>query len=175
MNNLFFFNSFQEVFEINTNIFETNLINLVIVLLILFRFLGAAISSLLNERRETIINALEQSNDKVYFTQTKLVNVQSKLANTQTVIETMYNKRFLSFCEKKELFLLQVEKYTSQLHFFKINIIKNQIQKISTTIYNKVILIIFNKFFTKIISSIKTIDIKRKITNLYVKDFIKLI
>ena len=77
MNNIFFFNSFQEIFEINTNIFETNLINLTIVFLVILRFLGDAINSILIERRQTIINDLNQSNKKIESLQIELNNICS--------------------------------------------------------------------------------------------------
>jgi F-type H+-transporting ATPase subunit b len=155
MNTSFFFSSFQDVFEINTNIFETNVINLIIVLLVLFRFLGSAIDSLLQERKQIIVANLEQSNRKVRLVKENLLHVQSKLNVTQEKMTTVYTERFSLFLNKKQVFLSQVEKYLTQLQTSRVDIVQSQTQKVLTQIYNQVISLTFEKFLMIIVSSFK--------------------
>ena len=103
MNNLFLFNSsFQDSFEINTDLFDTNIINLSIVLFVVIRFLGEALNDTLENRKQTIIDSLENSNKKVYIVKNKLVEVKSKLELTQTEVENVYNSRFSYFKTRKQ-------------------------------------------------------------------------
>ena len=84
MNDLFIFNtSFQDSFEINTNFFDTNLINLSIVLAIVIRFLGEALVNILEERKQVITKNLQDSNKKILVVKTRLSDVESKLKQAQ--------------------------------------------------------------------------------------------
>lgn len=77
MNTLFFFyNNFQNSFEINYNIFDTNVINLVIVLIIVIKFLGEAVFNTLEQRKQEISMNLQNSNRKVLIVNEKLNPVE---------------------------------------------------------------------------------------------------
>ena len=105
MNTLFFFNSsFQDSFEINYDVFDTNLINLSIVLVVVVRFLGEAITNTLDQRKQTIIANLENSNKKVLIVKDKLNEVKLKLESTQEEMRNMYDSRFSTFVSKKETY-----------------------------------------------------------------------
>jgi len=175
MSTLFFFNSFENLFEINKNIFEINLINLTIVLLIIFRFLGDAVSSILFERKKVIDITLEQSNKKVNLVKEKLIRVRLKLNLTQDTIIKLYNKRFDLFCNKKQMVLDQVNVYFMQLQYSKQEILKSRTQKVLVDIYNQIILLTFDKLFLRITFTIKNnydlYLINRITTNLYMKRF----
>lgn len=147
MNNIFFFNSFQEIFEINTNIFETNLINLTIVFLVILRFLGDAINSILIERRQTIINDLNQSNKKIESLQIELNNICSIVEIKKSQLTDVYDKRFLLFSNKKVTFFKKLENSLDQLNNSKKAIIYTQNQEVFTKTYNKIILLIFYRIF----------------------------
>ena len=106
MNTLFFFNSsFQDSFEINYDVFDTNLINLSIVLFVVVTFLGEAINNTLDDRKKTIISNLENSNNKVLIVKDKLNEVKLKLESTQEEMKNVYDSRFSAFTNKKQIFL----------------------------------------------------------------------
>ena len=58
--------------ELNTNIFETNLINLSIVLSVVFLVIVDAFKAALNERKEGILTALNEANERYEEAQTRL-------------------------------------------------------------------------------------------------------
>jgi F-type H+-transporting ATPase subunit b len=65
-------------FGINTNILETNIINLAAVVAIVVSFVGQNFTSILEERKKTIVNNLEEANKRAADSQEKL-----KIARTQ--------------------------------------------------------------------------------------------
>ena len=74
MNILTFLNHIPlgESFGFNFNILETNLINLSVVLGIVISFGGNALRSLLDNRKQTILNNLEEADKKAAEAQEKL-------------------------------------------------------------------------------------------------------
>ena len=112
MNTLLFFNnSFENSFEINHDIFDTNIINLSIVLVIVIRFLGEFITNTLDQRKQTIVTNLQNSNKKVIVVKDKLNEVKIKLESTQSEMSNIYNSRFSTLKSKKSTDLNQVESY----------------------------------------------------------------
>ena len=61
-----------EGFGFNTNIFETNVINLAAVLGIVITFVGPNLTALLEDRKKTILNNLEEANQRALDAQEKL-------------------------------------------------------------------------------------------------------
>jgi F-type H+-transporting ATPase subunit b len=146
MNTLLLFNnSFQNSFEINHDIFDTNIINLSIVLVLVIRFLGAAISNTLDQRKQTIITNLQNSNKKVIVVKDKLTEVKVKLESTQKEMRSIYDSRFLTFTSKKSTYLNQVESYLNQLQLLRSDIIDCQTKKVLSDVYSETISITFNK------------------------------
>jgi F-type H+-transporting ATPase subunit b len=66
-------------FGINTNIFETNLINLAVVIGIVIFFVGGNLTALLDDRKKTILSNLEQANLRAVEAQEKLQNAKAQL------------------------------------------------------------------------------------------------
>jgi len=66
-------------FGINTNIFETNLINLAAVIGIVVSFTGSNLNALLEDRRKTILSNLEEANQRAIEAQEKLQNAKVQL------------------------------------------------------------------------------------------------
>jgi len=71
--------TFGEGFGINTNIFETNIINLSAVIAIVFSFVGQNLTSLLDDRRKTILNNLEEANQRALEAKEKLDQAKNQL------------------------------------------------------------------------------------------------
>jgi len=65
-------------FGINTNIFETNIINLAAVIGVVISFVGSNLTTILEDRRKTIVNNLEEANQRALEAAEKL-----NLAKTQ--------------------------------------------------------------------------------------------
>lgn len=72
--------------SLNTDIFEANLINLLILGGALFYLLGGALSDSLLERKEKILGAIQESEERLQDAQTRLTESETQLAQAQIVI-----------------------------------------------------------------------------------------
>lgn len=66
-------------FVINTNILETNIINLAVVVGIVISFGGNSLNALLEDRRKTILNNLQEANQRATDAQEKLNAARAQL------------------------------------------------------------------------------------------------
>lgn len=67
-----------EGFGINTNIFETNVINLAAVVAVVISFVGKNLSALLEDRRTTIVNNLQEASQRAAEAQEKLARAKNQ-------------------------------------------------------------------------------------------------
>jgi F-type H+-transporting ATPase subunit b len=74
-------------FGINLNLFETNLINLVIVIGVLFWFLKGFLGGMLERRRETILRDLQDAEKRLSTATTELAKAQQELSAAQEKAE----------------------------------------------------------------------------------------
>jgi F-type H+-transporting ATPase subunit b len=68
-----------EGFGINTNIFETNIINLSAVVAVVVSFVGKNLTALLEDRKKTILNNLQEANQRAKEAQEKLSTAKTQL------------------------------------------------------------------------------------------------
>ena len=66
-------------FGLNTNIFETNILNLLVVLAVIFIFGGNALRGLLSNRKQTITSNLEEADRRAKQSQEKLAQLKNQL------------------------------------------------------------------------------------------------
>ena len=74
-------------FGLNLNPFETNIINLAIVIVGLWKFLPGFLGSILERRREAILNDLRDAEDRLKSATTALAAAQKDLADAQAKAE----------------------------------------------------------------------------------------
>ena len=74
----------EALVELNTNIFETNLVNLGIVVGVVVVLGGDALTSALDERRRAILESLEDANNRFAEAQARLAAVEEQLTNAKT-------------------------------------------------------------------------------------------
>ena len=71
------------------DIFESNIINLTILVGGLFYLLSGALSESLSERQQRILGAIQESEEKLQEATTRLTEGETKLAQAQIVIESI--------------------------------------------------------------------------------------
>jgi len=75
--------------SLNTDIFETNLINITILVGGLFYLLSGALSESLSERQQKILGAIQESEERLQEATTKLTESETQLAQAQIVIDSI--------------------------------------------------------------------------------------
>ena len=66
-------------FGINTDIFETNIINLAVVIAIVISFVGSNLTALLEDRKKTILNNLQEATQRALEAEEKLSQARTQL------------------------------------------------------------------------------------------------
>lgn len=66
-------------FGINTNIFETNIINLAAVIGIVVSFVGSNLTAILDDRKKTIVNNLQEATQRALEAEDKLNQARTQL------------------------------------------------------------------------------------------------
>jgi F-type H+-transporting ATPase subunit b len=75
--------------SLNTDIFETNLINISILVGGLFYLLSGALSESLTERQQRILGAIQESEERLQEATTRLTESETQLAQAQMVIDSI--------------------------------------------------------------------------------------
>jgi len=73
--------------SLNTDIFETNLINITILAGGLYYLLSGALSESLSERQQRILGSIQESEERLQEATTRLTESETQLAQAQIVIE----------------------------------------------------------------------------------------
>ncbi|AFY56121.1 F0F1-type ATP synthase, beta subunit [Rivularia sp. PCC 7116] len=97
----------HEGFGFNTNILDTNLINLAIIFVVLFVFGRKALGGSLKERREKIEAAIKAAEKRANDAQTALAEQQNKLAQAQAEAEKIKQAAQENAGKAKESILAQ--------------------------------------------------------------------
>jgi len=79
----------SEGVSLNTDIFEANLINLILLGGGLFYLLSGALSESLSERQQKILGAIQESEERLQEATTRLTESETQLAQAQMVIESI--------------------------------------------------------------------------------------
>jgi len=75
--------------SLNTDIFETNLINITILAGGLYYLLSGALSESLSERQQRILGSIKESEERLQEATTRLTESETQLAQAQIVIESI--------------------------------------------------------------------------------------
>ena len=82
-----------EGFGFNGNILETNIINLAVVIGVVVTFVGDALRSLLDNRKQLIVNSLQQAEQRAKEAQARLEEARTQLALPQNLHEILKYQR----------------------------------------------------------------------------------
>ena len=118
--------------SLNTDIFEANLINLILLVGGLFYLLSGALSESLSERQQKILGAIQESEEKLQEATTRLTESETQLAQAQMVIDTIQKDAETTASNVKSAILTdgksEIERLTSTAKA-QINTIEARVRK----------------------------------------------
>ena len=118
--------------SLNTDIFETNLINLVLLGGGLFYLLSGALSESLSERQQKILGAIQESEERLSEATTRLTESEKQLTQSQVVIDTIQKDANVTANQVKSSILTdgksEIERLTSTAKA-QINTIEARVRK----------------------------------------------
>lgn len=102
-------------FGINTNIFETNVINLSIVIAIVISFIGDALKELLENRKKTILENMCAADARAREVQEKLNQAKKKLENAKQKALQIKQQSLVTAKEEQANCIAQADKEAQRL------------------------------------------------------------
>ena len=118
--------------SLNTDIFETNLINITLLAGGLFYLLSGALSESLSERQKKILGAIQESQERLQEATDRLTESETKLAQAQIVIDSIQKDAEVTAQQVKSSILTEgkaeIERLTSSAKM-QINTIEARVRK----------------------------------------------
>jgi F-type H+-transporting ATPase subunit b len=128
-----------EGFGFNGNILETNLINLSVVIAVVVSFGGDALRSLLDNRKQTILNNLQEADQKAKEAEEKLTKARAQLELAKKKAIEIREQGTLTAEQEKKQAIRQTQEDVSRLEEIKQETIRFQQQKAISQVSQKVV------------------------------------
>lgn len=129
----------HEGFGFNTNIFETNLINLAVVIGVLVYFGGDFLSSLLNTRKDNILKTLKDADARLLEATQKLNQAKADLELAKTKVSEITSQARLTAQQGSQILLKNTEVELKRLEETKQDTLRFEEQKAVSQIRGQVI------------------------------------
>jgi F-type H+-transporting ATPase subunit b len=144
----------HEGFGFNTNILETNIINLAVVVAVVVTFVGDALRSLLENRKQTVLNNLREADQRASEAQEKLNQAQAQLELAKKKATEIREQGIATAEQEKMQTIRQAEKDVARLEELKDETIKLQQQKALSQISQQVVALALTKVREKLAKSL---------------------
>jgi F-type H+-transporting ATPase subunit b len=137
-------------FSLNTDILETNLINIIILVVVLVQFVGGALTTSLADRKQKIVDNINDAEQRLTEAKDRLAEANIQLTQTKVAID----------------------KIVQELQVTKINIIKTGANRVYQEMLAQIktsdlaISLYEQKLLTQIKQQIITLAVKRVVTKL---------
>lgn len=116
-------------FGFNGNIFETNIINLAAVVGIVVTFVGGNLTALLEDRKKTILNNLQEANQRAIEAQEKLSQARAQLDSAKKKAQEIREEGILRATQEINNCVTQHEIRLARLQEFKQETLQQAEQK----------------------------------------------
>ena len=126
-------------FGINTDIFETNIINLAAVIGIVISFVGSNLTAVLEDRKKTILNNLQEATQRALEAEQKLNQARTQLELAKKKLKKLELKVFLE--QLKKLIQLLVNMKLDFLNYKNLN--KKHYRSTNKKLLKKLIYMLF--------------------------------
>jgi len=139
-----------EGFGFNGNILETNIINLAVVVGIVVTFVGDALRSLLENRRQSIVNALQHAEQRAQEAKAKLATAQAQVDRAKEKAEAIRQQGRQAADQERASFAAQTKVDAERLQSGKEENLLLQQQKAVAHVSQKVIALALAKVREKL-------------------------
>lgn len=106
-------------FGLNTNILETNVINLAVVIGVVVSFVGDAVRELLKNRKQTILDNLREADNRALEAQEKLTEAKNQFELAQQKAKEIREQGLIAAEQDKNLAIKQAEEEAVRLEQVK--------------------------------------------------------
>jgi F-type H+-transporting ATPase subunit b len=142
-------------FGINTNILETNVINLAVVVGVVVTFVGDALKSLLENRRQAILNNLKEADQKAFEAQERLNQAKAALNEAVKKADMIKQQSVLTAEQESQQVVRQTQEELARLEQSKQDTIQLQRQRAIQQLSQQVITLALSQVKNKLAASRK--------------------
>lgn len=126
-------------FGFNTNILETNVLNLAVVLAIVVTYVGDALRGLLANRKQTILNNFREADQRALEAQEKLNQARLQLEKAKTKADEISQQAVFTVDQEKKQILSQTQEDIKRLSILQQETLKFEQQKAQNELAQKLV------------------------------------
>jgi len=126
-------------FGFNTNILETNVLNLAVVLAIVFTYVGDALRGLLANRRQTILNNFQEADQRASEAKARLEQAQLQLEQAKSKAQKIREQALVTIEQEKNQFVRQTQEDIKRLGTLQQETLKFEQQKAQNELAQKLV------------------------------------
>ena len=126
-------------FGFNTNILETNVLNLAVVLAIVITYVGDALRGLLANRKQTILNNFREADQRASEAQERLNQARLQLEKAKTKADEISQQAVFTVDQEKKLILSQTQEDIKRLGTLQQETLKFEQQKAQNELAQKLV------------------------------------
>nr|ARQ82241.1 ATP synthase CF0 subunit I [Ostreobium sp. HV05042]ARQ82312.1 ATP synthase CF0 subunit I [Ostreobium sp. HV05007a] len=153
--------------QFNTNLLETNVINLAVVIGIVISFVGDALKSLLSNRQNLILSNLEEANKRAINAEQKLFEAREKFESAKIKAQEIQNQSINTINKDRIQFKTQTKEAVQRLENLKKETLTFQQKKALTILSKKVIALSLKQVKNKL-QSRTDLKFQNSINNFYI-------
>lgn len=126
-------------FGFNTNILETNVLNLAVVLAIVITYVGDALRGLLANRKQTILNNFREADQRASDAQDRLNQARLQLEKAKTKADEISQQAVFTVDQEKKQIISQTQEDIKRLSILQQETLKFEQQKAQNELAQKLV------------------------------------
>lgn len=126
-------------FGFNTNILETNVLNLAVVLAIVITYVGDALRGLLANRKQTILNNFREADQRATEAQERLKQSRLQLEKAKTKASEISQQALFTVDQEKKQIVSQTQQDIKRLSILQQETLKFEQQKAQNELAQKLV------------------------------------
>lgn len=128
----------RQGFGLNTNLFETNILNLAVVVGVVIKVVGDSLRSLLDQRRQTILSTLQEADSKAKEAKKRLEEAQRTLEAARLRVQEIRIQTIQAIEREKSVAQKQLERDLRRLRERKDQAVQLERQRATQFISNQI-------------------------------------
>lgn len=130
---------FAEHFGFNTNILETNVLNLAVVLAVVVTYIGDALRGLLENRKQNILNNFREADQRASEAQERLNKARLQLEQAQTKAKQIRDQALVTIEQEKNQIVRQNQEDIKRLSVIQQETLQFEQQKVQNELAQKLV------------------------------------
>jgi F-type H+-transporting ATPase subunit b len=126
-------------FGFNTNLLETNVLNLAVVLAVVITYVGDALRGLLANRKQVILNNFREADQRASEAQERLNQAQLQLEQAKTKAKKIKEQAIVTVEQEKKQFVRQTQEDIKRLGVLQQETLKFEQQKAQNELAQKLV------------------------------------